>query len=355
MSAGRQSVFNRCKYKESDKINIYLQPLKRTCYSLKDLVKNPSMTTEYNEIDTVGFIFLIEPAFKEFDCNKHQFQNVYITDEDKNMICANFWGGLRKFGFENLLDTGQIVACTNLQKRAGNTRKTIPQFRVIEFSYFTKTPKHDDARKTVDEMSKIFSNIDKLKFIEDCVNLKQNYAVTKLQYSENVTPYRMPTIDMNTTKNVFLDSPLPRSNAIDENINLAGLDFESTFKQTETQELSPKTLLRKQQIKEKIANLKMYGDPPPLSPMEILNKSRKVGSAYKSPFSKSDVSNSVASEKNIPDDTPKSPVIMNKTYAKRININPVKLNFNSAEEKSKSEVADDFGEDFDGSPPLSLE
>lgn len=318
------------------------------------------MATEYNEIDTVGFIFLIDPAVKEFDCNKHQFQNVYLTDADKNIICINFWGGLKKFGFENVLDTGQIVACTNLQKRAGNTRKNIPQYRAIEFSYFTKTPKNEIARKTVDDMSKIFSSIDKLKFIDNCMNLRQNYAVTKLHCNENVSPYRMPNIDINTSKNKnFLDSLLAQNNnQMDDNLNLAGLDFESTFKQTETQELSPRTLIRKQQIKEKIAKLKMYGEPPPLSPMQILNKSINAGSAFKSPFSKSEVSSSVAIEKNLPnqlDSAEKSPVLMNTTYVKRINVHPVKLNFNNAEEENKSEMVDDFGEEFDGSPPLSLD
>lgn len=327
------------------------------------------MSTEYNEIDTVGFIFLIEPAMKEFDCKKHQFQNVFLADADKNIICVHFWGGLKKFGFENVLDIGQIVCCTNLQKRAGNTRHNILQFRVTEFSYFTKTPKHEIARNTLDDMSKILSGFDKLKFVEDCINLRQNYAAVKLHCNENISPYRMPNIDINSSKNkIFLDSPLHQKiNNIDENLNLTGLDFESTFKQIETQELSPKTLIRKQQIKEKIAKLKMYGEPPPLSPMHILNTSRNAGNAFKSPFSKSDISGGVASKQNIQnqlsvaekgEDTEIqcSPVIMNRTYVKRINVNPVKLNFNNAEEETnKSEIIDDFGEEFDGSPPLSLE
>lgn len=352
-----------------ENIKIHLQPLKRTCYPIKDLIKNPSMTMEYNEIDTVGFIFLVEPAIKEFDCNKHQFQNVYLTDADKNIICVIFWGGLKKFGFENVLDTGQIVACMNLQKRAGNTRKNILQFRVTEFSYFTKTPKHEIARKTLEDLSKILSSFDKLKFVEDCRNLRQNYAMAKFHCNENISPYRMPNIDINFSSNkMFIDSPLHQKiNKIDENLNLTDLDFESTFKQTETQELSPRTLIRKQQIKEKIAKLKMYGEPPPLSPMQILNKSRNAGCAFKSPFSKSDLSIGVASKINVTnqlniaeksEDTEiqRSPVLMNRTYVKRINMNPVKLNFNNAqEENNKSDVIDDFGEDFDGSPPLSLE
>lgn len=351
-----------------EKLKIHLHPLKRTCYSIKDLIKNPSLTTAYNEIDTVGFIFLIEPAMKEFDCTKHQFQNVYLTDADKNMICVNFWAGLKKFGFENVLDTGQIVACVNLQKRAGNTRKQILQFRGTEFSYFTKTPKNEFVRNMLEDLSKMLPK-DKPKFVEDCMNLRQNYAVAKQHCSENISPYRMANIDINSSKNkIFLDSPLHQKvNKIDENLNLTGLDFESTFKQMETQELSPRTLMRKQQIKEKIARLKMYGEPPPLSPMQILNKSKNAGNAFKSPFSKSDVSDSVASKENVPNqldiretsddaELQSSPVIMNRTYVKRVSINPVKLNFNTAEEQNnESKVIDEFGEEFDGSPPLSLE
>ncbi|KAI5637034.1 BRCA2, oligonucleotide/oligosaccharide-binding, domain 3 domain-containing protein [Phthorimaea operculella] len=393
LSAGRQSIFSHSKHKESEKVKPLITALKRTCYQLKDLVKNPAMTTEYNEIDTVGIIFEIDPTVNAFDEKKHQFQNVYLTDLDKNMISVNFWGGLKKFGFENVLDTGQIVACTNLQKRAGNSRKNIPQYRVTEFSYFTKTPKSESARNIFEELSQKLLKIDKKKFCEECVNVKTNYSI-KQQTSENVTPYRFPNFDMNSSKNIlFIDSPL-NSNKKDENLNLSGLDFESTFKQ-DTQDLSPKTLLRKRQVKEKIAKLKRYGEPPPLSPIQIINKSKHAASAFKSPFSKSDItpsavncvktlpnqgesSLSVASSvTNLPNQGESSPsvaisvknlqnqeemkdidiqcspvIALNRTYVKRTN--PVKLNF-SKNDSSLNEAADDFAEEFDCSPPLSLD
>ncbi|KAJ2943263.1 hypothetical protein O0L34_g12068 [Tuta absoluta] len=394
LSAGRQSIFSQSKHKESDNVKPYIAALKRTCHELKDLVKKPGMTTEYNEIDTVGIIFEINPSVTLFDEKKHQFQNVYLTDLEKNMISVNFWGGLKKFGFENVLDTGQIVACTNLQKRAGNSRKNIPQYRVTEFSYFTKTPKSESARKIIEEMSKKLHKIDKKKFCEECVSMKTNYS-NKQHTSDNVTPYRFPNFDMNSSKNIiFIDSPL-NGNKKDENLNLSGLDFESTFKQ-DTQDLSPKTLLRKRQVKEKIAKLKRYGEPPPLSPIQIINRTKNAASAFKSPFSKSDVSSVAISVKNVPNQGESSPsvancvknlpnqekhspsvancvknlpnqeeskisdieiqcspvIALNRTYVKRSN--PVKLNF-SNNDSSLNEAMDNFAEDFDCSPPLSLD
>nr|XP_034827758.1 breast cancer type 2 susceptibility protein homolog [Maniola hyperantus] len=362
ISAGRQSVFRRSKLNETDKLKTITKTLTRQCYTTKDL-QNPSMNTDYNEVDTVGFIFMIEPQTMEFEKKNQPFQNVYLTDENKNIICVNFWGGIKKFGFQNLLDTGQIVTCVNLQKRAGNTRKNIPQYRATEFTYFTKTPKNDSVRKLVDDLTAKFSSLDKRKFIDDCVAFKNNYHIVKGGNTENVSPYRLNTSDYNVYKNkVFIDSPLAYK-CTDVNFNLTGLDFESTFKQTDTQDISPQMLLKKRKVKEKIAKLEMYGEAPPLNPIHLINKSSNAIKAFRSPLTKNDISTSVASPSSLPqnkDETQNrvnkvdsSPVLcVNRTYVKRDSINPVKLNFSNAIETS---ITDPFAEEFDGSPPLSLD
>ncbi|XP_026734692.1 breast cancer type 2 susceptibility protein homolog [Trichoplusia ni] len=363
ISAGRQSIFSASKYKDVEKIKPYTSLLKRKCYTIKDLAQNPAMATDYNEIDTVGMIFQIDPSISDFDSTKQPFQNVYLADFDKNIICINFWGGLKKFGFHNVLDTGQIVSCVNLQKRAGNTRKTIPHFRVTEFSYFTKTPKSENARTIVDDLNKMFLSLDRRKFCEQCIEIKNNYSSNK-NNAENISPYRFNNSDYNQSRNkIFIDSPLARPKT-DDNFNLTGLDFESTFRQTDTQNLSEEVLIRKRKVNEKIAKLKMYGEPPPLTNLHIINKSKSASNSYKSPLltknnqsktthelsnSKSDSCVNVANEKNSPENVGDSPVILNRTYVK--SIDPVKIDFDV---KDDSHV-DHFADDFDGSPPLSLD
>ncbi|CAH0712821.1 unnamed protein product, partial [Brenthis ino] len=351
ISAGRQSIFKMSKIKETDKIKSQVQSLKRKSYTIKDL--QTPLTTDYNEIDTCGFIFLIEPLNKDYDSTKQLFQNVYLADENKNIIAINFWGGLKKFGFENILDTGQIVSCVNLQKRHGNTKKCIPQFRATEFTYFTKTCKIDHLRLMTEELCNKYSSLDKRKYIEDCVAIKNNFANTKYGNTENISPYRLNNSDYNLTKNkVFIDSPTVNK-CTDENLNLTGLDFESTFRLTDTQELSPKTMLRKKKLNEKIAKLEMYGEPPPLKPIHIINKSNIIHNSYKSPLCNSVASvvrksvNSVASVEKISENI-SSPLLNNRTFVK--NINPVKLNFSHT-----IETEDPFAEEFDCSPPLSLD
>ncbi|XP_063836630.1 breast cancer type 2 susceptibility protein isoform X2 [Ostrinia nubilalis] len=344
LSAGRQSIFSQSKYKVPDKLKPHLKTLARKCYPVRDLAQNPSMMTDFNEIDTVGFIFQID-----VECSKQSFQNVYLSDCEKNIICVNFWGGLRKFGFQNVLDTGQIISCTNLQKRAGNTRKSIPQFRVTEFSFFTKTPKSLEARNMIIEFEKKMCGVDRKKFCEESVNKKNNYF--NKHFTENVSPYRFH--DLNLTKNkVFIDSPLAAK--CEDNLNLTGLDFESTFRQADTQEVSPKSKERKRKVNEKIARLKMVGEPPPLSPMNIINKSKNAFNSYKSPLAQTSVTSAKKSTENSnKNDIQSSPIIpMNRTYVK--NVNPVKLNFSNAQDNSLEEE-DQFAEEFDGSPPLSLE
>lgn len=310
-----------------------------------------------NEIDTVGLIFLIDPSIEDFDSTTH-FQNVYLADENKNMICINFWGGIKKFGFVNVIDTGQIISCVNLQIRAGNTRKNIPQFRVTEFTSLTKTPKNPQCREMIEDLNKKLGT-DRVKFCEDCVAIQSNYSVLKC-FDEN-SPYRINRSDYNISKNkIFIETPL-RNTKKDE-FNLTGLDFESTFKQTDT-ELSPNTLLRKKKVNERIAKLKMYGEPPPLSPINIMNKSKNASKSYKSPLICKDdsVSNleesitmpiNVLSNRNVAETSSSSP-ILNKTYVKRT-VNPIKLDFSKNIEQNRDE-SESFVGDFDGSPPLSLE
>lgn len=342
------------------------------------------MTTDYNEIDTVGLIFLIDPSIKEFDSTKQSFQNVYLADADKKIICANFWGGLEKFGFKNVLHTGQVLACVNLQKRAGNTRKSIPQFRVTEFSYFTQTPKNVAARKMIEEFNKKLNGLDRRKFCQDCVTFKNSFSCAK--NNENISPYRCMNTDINISKHkVFIDSPLVRPNKIDDNFNLTGLDFESTFKQDS--QLSEEMLQRKKMVNEKIARLKMYGEPPPLSPIHIINRNKQASSSYKSPLissnnnpnnikknirsvnknsnlitgdnlrDKCDSSNNVTSVEITPqkcgihNEASTSPVLLNRTYVK--SVNPVKINFDVQE--NNDSVVDHFAEEFEASPPLSLD
>ncbi|XP_047542551.1 breast cancer type 2 susceptibility protein homolog isoform X2 [Vanessa atalanta] len=342
ISAGRQSIFQSSKFNKN-KTKMYTDTLRRKCLPIKDL--QHITTTDNNEIDTFGLIFLIEPP-------TNQFQNIYLTDESKNIISINFWGGIKKFGFENILDTGQIVACLNLQKRTGNTRKEIAQYRATEFSHFTRTCKIDFIRKMTEDLTKKFITIDKKKFMNDCVAIKNNFINFKYGNTENVTPYRLNNSDYNVSRNrLFIESPLAQK--VDINLNLSGLDFESTFKQTDTQNLSPKELARKRKVNEKIAKLKMYGEPPPLSSIHIINKSNSI-KPYKSPLiTKSDISINVASATKIPENMEinSSPVLLNRTYVKCIN--PVKLNF--ADEDKDGNLMDPFAEEFDCSPPLSLE
>ncbi|XP_050358372.1 breast cancer type 2 susceptibility protein [Nymphalis io] len=342
ISAGRQSIFQSSKFNKN-KTKTYTDTLRRKCHPIKDL---QNMTnTDNNEIDTFGLIFLIEPP-------TNQFQNIYLTDESKNIVSINFWGGIKKFGFENVLDTGQIVACLNLQKRSGNTREEIAQYRATEFSHFTRTCKIDFIRKMTEDLSKKFLSIDKKKFINDCVAIKNNFINIKYGYTENVTPYRLNNSDYSVSRNkLFIESPLAQK--ADINLNLSGLDFESTFKQRDTQDLSPKELARKRKVNERIAKLKMYGEPPPLSSIHIINKSNSI-KPYKSPLiTKSDISINVASANKLPKNIElnSSPMLINRTYVKCIN--PVKLNF--ADEDKDGNTTDPFAEEFDCSPPLSLD
>ncbi|XP_068622160.1 breast cancer type 2 susceptibility protein [Battus philenor] len=361
LSAGRQTVFRQSKYKESDDMKRITDKLRRNCYSIGDLVKNASSTTDYNEVDTVGLVFSIEPSMEQFESTERQlFQNIYLIDAEMNMMCINFWGGLKICGYENIFDIGQTIACMNLMKRAGNSRKSIPQFRATEFSYFTKTPKLETVRIKIDDLNSRLSSVDIKKLIIKCKEIRNNSLFKS--NTENISPYRINNSSFISKHRTFIESPLAQKpKKVDDILNLSGLDFESTFKQFDTQDMSVASL-RKRKVNEKIAKLSMYGEPPPLNSIHIINKSKNASSAYKSPLTvHNDIINNVASEKveRKPDYTINcdcSPVINVNNGVKRTNANPVKLNFsNDNNQNSDVNSLDPFAEEFDASPPLSLD
>lgn len=342
---------------------------------------NPKTSHDYNEIDTVGVVFEIEPSKIDFENesirNRHLFQNVYIADASKNAVCVNFWGGLKKFGFESVLELGRVVFGANLQRRAGNTRN-MPQYRATEFTYFTKTPKSEKARGMVGDLVNRLNGLDRRKFFQDCMEKRHRKHQSS---TENVSPYRFA--DYNVSKNrIYIESPLIRK-PVDENLNLTGLDFESTFKHKETQDMSPEERNRKQRVREKMARLRMYAEPPPITPIHIINKSMNARGDYRSPLAPKtthDTPKTTAQRESyqngggvarfsrekppsvVEKDTEHcdgatdiSPLVsMNRTYVR--SANPVKLNFSkSATNEENSANFDHFAEEFDDSPPLSLD
>ncbi|KAJ0182997.1 hypothetical protein K1T71_000973 [Dendrolimus kikuchii] len=332
LSAGRQSVFKKYTPK-SDSCKLYLDIYNRQALTVSELVARPS--TEYNEIDTVGVVIDIEPNMEEFDAKKHAFQNVYLTDENKNVVSVNFWGGLKKSGYENMFEIGQIVCGINLHKRLGNSRKTIPSYRVTEFSYFTKTPKYKNLKLILDNLYEKMTGVDIKNLRAECLSLKNKFT-SKVYNNENMSPFRSSCNNITVNRNIIAQNS-PIFNHKSDDFDLSGLDFDSTFKHSEQQDISPKLLQRKRQINEKIAKLKMYGDPPPLNQIYIINQSKNASNNYKTPFFSE---NNVCDRSNV-----------DKFYNKNNSTTTEILR----DQSNVSEIVDPFSEEFDESPPLSLD
>lgn len=327
LSAGHQTLIDVCKSREK-KYSGFTKQLRRKAVNIADVVSNPNMKSPYNEFDISGLIFHIEPTTEEFEKQgkTNDFQNVFLTDREMKFVCVNFWGGVRKTGFEKLLAIGQVIAGINLRSRVGNSGKTIPHFRFLETSYFTKSPKYRDLKANMMTIVDKFSEIDVVKFCKDCVSLKNQMSLNK--YKRNVSPM------LNKS---FFDSPLP--NFLSD-FDLSAADFESTFKQA-----SP-SRLKKSVVDEKIEKLrKMYGEPPPLSPICIKNKGTNVTKSYKSPFSITN-ERSVANIENQQEIEASSPVLIRRSVKRVFNGNPVKLDFCQNENLPRKDSS---------SPPMSLD
>ncbi|GBP30962.1 Breast cancer type 2 susceptibility protein homolog [Eumeta japonica] len=357
------SMFNKITVKDEQKYRLYMEELSRICVPISQIAKYPYKKYEFSEIDTVGLVFAVEPTMLEFRKQKNQFlQNVYITDEKRNFICVNFWGGLQKFGLENLIDTGQIVICMNLQKRYGSIVGSIPQFRVTEFSCFTRTPKGSKSRMLYDELKGKFNSINISMFCEECLKLKSGN--TRRDNNENIFPYKSNNAQYAFNRGNYVNASLTADKSVDIiKLDLSDIDFESTFKDVNMDDLSPSERLRKKRLNEKLSKLRMYDEPPKLSPIYIINKSSKANSSYTSPllenvgirkdvsYDNSKNANSRISVNNIV--TPKN--VKFKSNINRSAVNPIKLDFSANVASGKNVNVDMFSEEFDPSPPLSLD
>ncbi|XP_055609545.1 breast cancer type 2 susceptibility protein homolog [Uranotaenia lowii] len=103
--------------------------------------------TKISEID----VFSFKPLFNEFDTigvvvqigvlESKKFQLVYFADSESNLLCVNFWSGIKEYAYEDLIKERTVLCISNLQWRTINALSAIPNSFATEYTTFSECSK----------------------------------------------------------------------------------------------------------------------------------------------------------------------------------------------------------------------
>lgn len=92
---------------------------------------------------------------------------VYVADEDRNILCINFWSSLTDNALDDVVVKGNVVYARNLQWRSSNAFEKLPQsFVCSDLTLFILHPKNEDQNKRLMVLRNAIK--DKAEFLIKC-------------------------------------------------------------------------------------------------------------------------------------------------------------------------------------------
>lgn len=225
--AGKETIFKKLC---SDRVpSIYC----RRHISISEIV--PIDAPELNELDTTGIVVHVGD-------DTNVFQAVYVADADCNIVRINFWMGLTKYAYDDVVKPKRFLAIKNLQWRSTSNSKPIPCAYASDFSTFTENPTSPELLSAISNLKLKFESVNMEEFIDECMEKIQS------QKSPFQTPARTESMPL-------MQSPGSSLLTTPTNISLGHSSNQSRIEQ-----------------------LNKYGDAMPLPPLHInsLNKSFKL-------------------------------------------------------------------------------
>jgi BRCA2, oligonucleotide/oligosaccharide-binding, domain 3 len=115
-----------------------------------------------NEFDTIGVVVKIGEMSK--------FQLVYLADADSNLLIVNFWGGIKKFAYDDTVRLREVLYAKNLQWRPSDkSLHGVPKSYTNESTTFSQRPANAEASAAITELTTALSNIGIEDFVKRCV------------------------------------------------------------------------------------------------------------------------------------------------------------------------------------------
>ncbi|XP_058462755.1 breast cancer type 2 susceptibility protein-like [Malaya genurostris] len=144
-----------------------------------------SFRPPFNEFDTIGIVVQIGAA----EANK--FQPVYLADTAMNLLCVNFWSGIKEYAYEDVIKERIVLCISNLQWRPKNAMNELPVSYATERTTFSE---HSKNRLFADELTKFHTALETMElemFYDECCAKVAHFADRKFPRGSSLnTPYR---------------------------------------------------------------------------------------------------------------------------------------------------------------------
>lgn len=260
ISAGRNTIFKEVFSTVQDQH----RQMERKLTLISEI--DPKMFSPYfNEFDTVGYVVAIE------ECNEKKFQPVYIADAAKNLMCINFWLGIKEYAYDDVVICGRFLAISQLQWRSWDNAQNRSGFLLAfasEFTVFTENPRATHLKSGLEQLQHDIESISDLNVFRDGCKEVIGAFKAKSTASKDITPLR--TISINNFANISpMVTPLSNRTSL-------GLRAPKDFSQS-----VPSSIVRN-----KMDILGNVPAPPPISPLFLRRGSTKqsLKRAFKSPL-----------------------------------------------------------------------
>lgn len=241
ISAGRNCQFRRLP--NASKL-IYDEYRRRV--TKISAICEPNFTPLFNELDTVGLVVKIGHS------NSRKFQPAFLVDKSMNVMCVNFWAGLKSFAYDDLVVVGAVLAVRDLQWRTISSVQTIPSTFATEFTTFTEHPKTSELADEFNALREFVSKQDKAFLVQQ--------SLLKI---ESMRSGPKPNLSVLSPKTPLLVRDESRNNNSTNSLLRTPTDFSPGVGQL----IAP--------VQRRIDKLSMYGEAPPLSPL-VLNSNHSM-------------------------------------------------------------------------------
>lgn len=116
----------------------------RKLSSINDIV-TPGFSPMFDEFDTVGVV-------TQIDVYKEGAQVIHLGDQLENTLKVKFWKSLKDLGLADVITTGKVLACSNLQWQIGSAKMKVAF--VQAWTEFTSNPKASHLKTGLQELQK---------------------------------------------------------------------------------------------------------------------------------------------------------------------------------------------------------
>ncbi|XP_021933107.1 uncharacterized protein LOC110836322 isoform X2 [Zootermopsis nevadensis] len=232
----------------------------------------------FGEIDVVGMVTYIGAAVQ----GNSGFQTVYLADTDFNVLGLSFWGGVKQFGWEEVLKPRALVAASNLQWRHGASVRWVLCAYISELSSFSVNPRQPHLQQALTSLRQEIGQQDFDVFFsacEDKVSALLRGCTSSLSRVHSGRTTFGDSPQTSVTKGVrrpLMRNPINSSKSVSPQVactrkRMPLLSSPPCSPQDNVMLMHSSNMgINNSPVEQRLHKLHQYGEPPPLPPLVMI-------------------------------------------------------------------------------------